>query len=501
MNLSNGFKQQLDLLIDKEWPKLRYQHDLLVKDPSDKKYPQYKEIRDKYFQLTGIATIVDNPTRDEMLEKWSSLQEFMIGYVKEGLASKRKETSVDLSLEKDVVIELEGINAKVMEGFKELQALMTDPNKLSQVAEKSAALSRERQRINDLPQHRKKVQKLEGILSCFDSLFAQCNQVIEMTNLGRINYVILGPDEILQGIQEETFKGFPYEPFEVFPGSAMSSESIKAVVKAVSNSSSVSRQNFPIQLRNVLEIKDIVDAYTSGNKIKSDDIKEKLRQDHPYGVKMVGGYLRNNEDLFGVQWINDVAPPYFKKTKDTKLSDDDFLSRLKLDVAERRIMDKAMITATINEMRAKGEYDKFESDTILQKLREKGYTSININSIGVYLGRSGDELSVRTCEKIGSTNYFEITDIVVTEQHRTALLKAFEEFGYAEFSEEEWRLRAGNNTFIHPRVMKELLKELPATIERLDADGKIKYRSKERPTTVDQQLAEIKADANMDDPF
>lgn len=500
MNLSNGFKQQLDLLIDKEWPKLRYQHDLLVKDSSDKKYPQYKEIRDKYFQLTGIATIVDNPTRDEMLEKWSSLQEFMIGYVKEGLASKRKETSVDLSLEKDVVIELEGINAKVMEGFKELQALMTDPNKLSQVAEKSAALSRERQRINDLPQHRKKVQKLEGILSCFDSLFAQCNQVIEMTNLGRINYLILGPDEILQGIQEETFKGFPYEPFEVFPGSAMSSESIKAVVKAVSNSSSFLRQNFPIQLRNVLEIKDIVDAYTSGNKIKSDDIKEKLRQDHPYTAKMVGAYLRNNEDLFGVQWINNVAPPYFTKTKDTRLSDEDFISQVKLDPVERKTMDKAMLKSVLDEMRVKGEYDEFQSEYVLDKLTARGY-KMSMKSVGINLGRCGENFGIRTTRKEGTRNYLEIADVIVTDQHRTALSKAFEEFGYAEFSEEEWRLRASNNTFIHSRVMKELLKELPATIERLETDGKIRYRSKERPTTVDQQLAEIQADAEMDQPF
>ncbi len=501
MSLSDVFKKQLSLFIDREWPKLKYQHSVLVKEQSPNKYPGYKEVRDTYFAFTGIATLIDSEIRNEILDGWSNLQEFMIGYVREGLKSKKSDTSEELEYERGHVRDLESIDSKVKAGMAELQKLVLDPNKIAEIANKSAELQREKQKLNDLHVHRKNVSRLEAVLSSFESLFDQCEQVTEMTPLGRINYLILGPEEILQGIQEGTFKGFPYEPFEVTPGSALSTESIKAVVEVVSRTSNTARQNLPVQLRNVLEIKDVVDAYKSGSRIKSDDVKEQLRQDHPYSARMVGGYLRNNEDLFGVQWMNDTAPPYFKKTKDDRLTDENFLSRLKLDPIERRTMDKAMIKAVLDEMHTKGEYDTFESELIHKRLQEKGYNGISLKGVGINLGKSGEDLGVRRLGKDGWTTHYELADVVVTDDHRSALNKAFESFGYAEFSEEDWRLRACNNMFIHPRVMKELVKDLPSAIERLEMDGKTRYRSKDRPKTAEEQLAEVKSDADMDDPF
>lgn len=112
-------------------------------------------------------------------------------------------------------------------------------------------------------------------------------------------------------------------------------------------------------------------------------------------------------------------------------------------------------------------------------------------------------MGVRTARKINNRNYYEITDVVVNEGHRNALAKAVEFFGYSEFTIEEWRLQACNQAFVHPRVIAEALKELSNTslLEVIASKDNKKYRLKNRPKSVEEQLTKAQEEPELDRPF
>ena len=479
--ITKEFRQQLTDHVNDLFAKLGERYN---PDASNTDSDNYVKTRNAYFRTAAIATFCDHEKWDTIIERWNGIQGSYLASVRGALHRKQEEIATTLrGRRKDVdrlnkkqedrdnmVTEYDGMRA---------HGKRASPDFLFKLAELETD-------TEPLQQYRQELLTLQRSADAINRVIQELDEIRELPALERINYIILGPDEIHEKIEAGEYKGMSFQQFtgdaklaQLFVPAPEEKEDVvepeqgedgegddEGNGKGNGGGPGVSTvllfvpKEQPKELEALLAIKNKVDAYKPDTVFNSSAVRQDFPEDFLFAAGIIGSYLRSAPHLFGLE-----RDGYkFSRTDQRPRSEEEFLRGL---LGHLRPSDNSAINVfylkkavdRIIDDKVRG-HDVFSTDEVVDELRKDGWL-IGRKAIGINLGKFAERYSIRQLieQKDAKNRYYERAQVCPHEDHRRALKVAIQDFGLREVTDEQIHkhMLQRNLGYVSKRVIDHLI--------------------------------------------
>ena len=481
--LSENARKHLSGLVDELWVSKYPNHSKALGSDS---YDEYKKVRDSHYLMAALAEICGHERREGTLKLMDELQAAYIDKVKKSLKEVKKKSLEDLKLYSEEVKEL----SKTEEEFKKEWASIS--SKKDPTIEDLAVITEKQKKLLPLPEYRGKVEKAEKIIKSIDSVFNELEEILEMSPHDRINYLLLSAPVIVEGLQNGTYKGIPFESFDIFVSQEKAKE--KKSKETLSVTASSLREK-PPELLSFLEIKEAIDNFPEGFVFDSRELRKNLPENFIFSAKLAGNYVRELPDVWGIK----VKDKKMIKTRSNPMSEEEFISRLLKDLKSKEQADinRFYLRRALERIRKNPcGYDPFSTKEVQKEIKNDGFI-ITRKAIGVNLGRYTDLFGLKEREDLrehtsenGVVRFYEFAEVIPTDSHIKTVKNAVNSLGYRPFNSKELasviEKEFGIDNMVPARVLEYILANSSGEfgIAPVENSFPVKYMRKTRPKSA-----------------